>query len=200
MRGLCLTSAVLVFLCAVGCGKEEVPPESLPQAALIEKVVEPYVPGRPRPTTVTLEFRLTELDRFEWQGKALRLQIVTEGESLLYSISDMPHPGSEVTIRVLLDKKIKDEDVYFMPQWGTSTKGFVKKPEEVTFPNATTRGRAVTVPNTYDRHISQLLHMCGAPGKPVPFDPDKGLTLFKVGYGKDICRFRVWASEASGLD
>lgn len=200
MRRSHLTSAVLIFLCATGCGKEEVSPESLPQAELVDKLVERYVPGHPRPTVVTLEFQLTQLDRFDWQGKALRLQIVTGGESLLYSINDMPNPGPEVTIRVVLDKKIRDEDVYFMSEWGRSTGGVVEKPEEVTFPDATTRGRAVTVPNTYDRHLSQVLQMCGGLGKPIPFDPDKGVTLFKVGCGKDICTFRAWASETSASD
>jgi len=188
-----LAAAVVGF---GGCSKKKVSPGELPKAAFMQRTVKPRKKGEPPPLTVTLEFRLSELQKYDWKGKALRAQILVEDEPPVYSVNEIVKPVPEVTIELTLGKSVGSAKVLFNAIWGKSAGGEMTRSEAIRFPDSAELGRYVTVPGIEGRHISQVIQMCGNLRKPLPFDPDKGIDLVIVGFGDEACRLRVWAEES----
>jgi len=199
MRRRCGRLALVLCLLLVGCGKKAPSPESLPKATFVGLTIRRVPDPTNRPTDVLYEFRLTLLDRYDWKGKALRMQLVTEDEPPLYSLASLLNPGDEVTITARLDKKIPSDEVNFTVHWGRSKDGKMQEEfQPVHFPEGTESGRSVPILGTIGRHVKQATFQCGSPGKPVPFDPDEGIDLLTVGEGDTAYRLRVWAPLYTG--
>jgi len=183
-----------------GCSEKTTSPADLPKAMLVERTVKPRQPGEPPPLTMTFEFRLTDLHKYDWKKKALRVQLLAGDDAPVYSVNDLPNPVPEVTLQITLGKSTDSPKVLVSAVWGRSAGGEMSQSEEIRFPEGTDLGRFVTVTGVVNKHISQVTQACGAPGKPVSFDPKKGVDLVTVGYGDEACRIRVWAEESLSGD
>ena len=186
---------LVVCLVVLGCGEKKVSEESLPKAEYVGKTIRDFASAADAPTDVLYEFRLTLLNRYDWKGKALRVKLVTQGEMPLYSLTSMPDPGDEVTLLVTIDKKPESEDVSFKVVWAKSKDGKMDTTTTLGFPNSTKDlRRAVVVSGTGGLRVTQIVKKCGAPGKPVVFDPEKGVELLSVGKGECAWHLEVWAA------
>ena len=179
-----LISVVLVAVCVflVGCSEKKPPAGTLPQVTLTER--------SPKGSTILLRFCLSKLDRVDWTNKLLRALLVNSDMKPISVVANVAYPGPEFSIKVLVGKATEDEKVRFIIlAWGPSTDGIIT--ESVPFDFEGTPDSA-TIPGSAGQRLTQILQTCTGPNRPMPFEPDKGVNLVTVGYGKDAHSLKIW--------
>jgi len=186
MRAFSLTMALCIGMSLSGCSQRVPPAETLPEVTLIER--------SPEGTTMLLRFCLTRLDRVNWTNKVLRVQVVKAGARPIPVGAKVIDPGPEFTIKVLVGKSTEGEKVLFVPAWGRSMDGIIV--ESVPFDFEGTPDSA-TVVGSANRKLTQIIKTCTGPGRPIPFNPTKGVDLVQVGRGDAAYVLKVWVEPAA---
>jgi len=189
MRRLRALLALSVCVCLAGCAEKTPPAETLPSVTLLSR--------RATGSTITLAFCVTHLDRVDWTGRTLKIQLVKSAEEAKPGMGEMIDPGAEVTVEVGVGKVVHSDGVFFVPRWGRSRNVIMSEGENLELAGPGGSPNRVVVPDTTGRRITQILQTCVGPRRTMPFDPAKGVHLVTVGFGDDACHLKLWVAPAS---
>lgn len=185
-RGLVWTLAgMLALMLPMGCGGKGNDDKPMPMVTLIER--------KPIRDGVQLRFKLSNVDRYNWERKALAANILSAGDTKM--TADGPvlgKPESDIIIELVVTKKREDTQADVTLSWGPEG-GEIKKAEPDLLGPGGMRN-AADVSDYEGMRVTQIMKTCGAPDKDVRFDPDKGLDLIELGHGDKTVGVRIWAS------